>query len=284
MEVLRALAALCEPPGPESARLASLLELGEAPTEEDWSDLFVFQLPPYASIYLGADGRIGGEARDRIAGFWRALGLDPPAECDHLAVMLAFYAELGEHETTADDDTTRRRWHHARSAFFWEHLSSWLPPYLTKLGLVAPPFFHRWGALVGGVLGAETQRLPSPPEEPLHWRQAPVLADPRVAGSRVFLESLLTPLASGLLLTRADLERAARELGLALRVGERRFLLETLLAQEPAAVLAWLEDEGKAWHARLAAPRPNGPATGSLWLERAVASIELLTTLAAEAG
>ena len=35
---------------------------------------------------------LGGEARDRIAGFWRALGLVPPPEPDHLAVMLGLYA------------------------------------------------------------------------------------------------------------------------------------------------------------------------------------------------
>lgn len=263
--------------------MASLLELGEVPAEAEWSDLFVFQLPPYASIYLGADGRIGGEARDRIAGFWRALGLDPPTECDHLAVMLAFYAELGEHEARAAEDAERRRWRHVRAAFLWEHLSSWLPPYLVKLDLVAPAFFRRWGRLVGSFLGAESES-PSPPEEPLHWREAPLLADPRAAGSRTFLDSLLTPLASGLLLTRADLERGAGELGLALRVGERRFLLETLLAQEPAAVLTWLEAECESWHARLAAPRPDGLATGSFWLERTAATAALLGTLAAEAG
>ena len=62
------------------------------------TDLFVFQLQPYASVYLGAEGMLGGEARDRIAGFWRALGASPPSEPDHLATMLALLRRSGERE------------------------------------------------------------------------------------------------------------------------------------------------------------------------------------------
>ena len=52
--------------------------------------------PPYASVYLGPDGALGGEGADRAAGFWRASGLTPPAEPDHLTALLALYASLGE--------------------------------------------------------------------------------------------------------------------------------------------------------------------------------------------
>lgn len=281
MEVLRALAALAEPPGPESARLAELLALGDAPAEDDWSALFLFQLYPYASVYLDADGRIGGEARDRIAGFWRALGLSPPPECDHLASMLAFHAELDDRARAAAGDD-RHRWLHVQRAFLWEHLLSWLPAFLTKLDQVAPPFYGRWGALLGAVLGEEARRLERPGEEPLHWRACPALTDPRAAGGRAFLESLLAPLVSGLILARADLERAARDLGLALRVGERRFLLETLLGQAPKPVLDWLAAECAGWRELLAATRADGLTAGDHWLDRAAATTDLLRSLSLE--
>ena len=96
MEIFRALGALLEPPSPGHERLAAALELGPLPPAADHTDLFDFQLYPYASVYLGAEGMLGGEARDRIAGFWRALGLTPPPEPDHLAVMLGLYAGLCE--------------------------------------------------------------------------------------------------------------------------------------------------------------------------------------------
>ncbi|MGB6001692.1 MAG: molecular chaperone TorD family protein, partial [Thermoanaerobaculia bacterium] len=122
MEVFRALASLIEPTGPESQRLADLLELGPLPDGPQLSELFLFQLYPYASVYLGAEGMMGGEARDCIAGFWRALALDPPAEPDHLAVMLALYARLAELEDAAEDNRQREAWRQARRAFLWEHL------------------------------------------------------------------------------------------------------------------------------------------------------------------
>src|SRR2546423_4691638 len=95
MEIFRALAVLAEPPErPEVARLAELLDLGELPSASDYTETFVFQLYPYASVYLGAEGMLGGEARDRVAGFLAALGHTPPPEPDHLTVLLATYAQL----------------------------------------------------------------------------------------------------------------------------------------------------------------------------------------------
>jgi hypothetical protein len=38
----------------------------------------VLNCPPYAAVYLGAEGGFGGEAADRVAGFWRAIGVPPP--------------------------------------------------------------------------------------------------------------------------------------------------------------------------------------------------------------
>ena len=64
MELFRALAVLAEPPTLRSARVAEALELGVLPTAEEYTELFIFQLCPYASVYLGAEGMIGGEANE----------------------------------------------------------------------------------------------------------------------------------------------------------------------------------------------------------------------------
>ena len=73
VELLRVLAVLAEPPSPEYARVAEAAGLGPAPTASEHGDVFLFQLYPYASVHVGAEGMMGGEARDRLAGFWRAL-------------------------------------------------------------------------------------------------------------------------------------------------------------------------------------------------------------------
>ena len=65
MELFRSLAVLSEVPSPESEIAAAALELGSLPSRAEYTDLFEFQLYPYASVYLGDEGMMGGEARDR---------------------------------------------------------------------------------------------------------------------------------------------------------------------------------------------------------------------------
>lgn len=263
MELLRALAAYCEAP---TAAVAAALELPPL-TAAEHTELFGLQLYPYASVYTGAEGMLGGDARDRVAGFWRALGATPPAEPDHLAALLGLHAAL------AGEAGERAR--HARHALLWEHLLSWLPPWLARLGELAPPSCAAWASLLGDVLLADAVELGPPVRTPLHLR----LATPPGG-----VEALLAPVRSGVILTRTDLGRAARELGLGLRQGERRFILEALVAQEPAAVLDWLAQEAARQAAsNRAAPAPWRPAT-ERWMSRAESTAATLSHLAREAS
>src|ERR1043165_5630262 len=110
MELFRALAVFAEPPeGPEVARLAALLNLGEPPSASEYTETFVFSLYPYASVYLGAEGMLGGEARARVAGFLSALGETPPPEPDHLSTLLATYARLSAAHESEDAGGDERR-------------------------------------------------------------------------------------------------------------------------------------------------------------------------------
>ena len=313
-ELFRALGALSETPHPELQPIADLLDLGPLPGRAAHGELFLFQLYPYASVYLGAEGMMGGEAADRIAGFWRALGQTPPAESDHLAVLLGLHARLGELEEQAADRPARERWRHARAAFLWEHLLCWLPIFLLKLGDlggiggsgppgssgraigvsgqtaeagesgVADPFYLRWAALLGDALRAETAVLPLPegPERlPLHLRAAPACIDPRRDGPEGFLASLLSPARTGMVLARADLARAARDLGLGLRLGERRVMLRAMLDQDPGPVLGWLAGEAASWAGRHLPEVHVSPSLAAWWHERGAATARLLRELQA---
>jgi TorA maturation chaperone TorD len=285
VELFRALGALSETPHPELQEVADLLELGPLPTRAAHGDLFLFQLYPYASVYLGAEGMMGGEAGDRIAGFWRALGQTPPPEPDHLALMLGLHARLGDLVSEAADGPARDRWRHARGAFLWEHLLSWLPVFLGKLAQlegVADPFYLRWAALLRDALREEAEALGQPARLPLHLREAPDLADPRRDGPRAFLASLLSPVRSGVVLVRADLARAARDLGLGLRPGERRVVLEALLDQDAAAALAWLSMEATAWAGRHRPEAHFAAELAAFWQRRAEATARLVSELRAD--
>lgn len=280
MELFRALAVIAEPPTKEAAVVAEALKLGELPTADEFTELFIFQLYPYASVYLGAEGMMGGEARDAVAGFWRALGQVPPAEADHLSVMLALYARLAELETEENEAARRASWRSARKAFLWEHLLSWLPVYLSKLAGIAPPFYRHWGELLMKALLAEALALGQQESLPLHLREATGLVDPRGdEGIEGFQQSILTPVRFGGILTRADLTRAARKVGVGLRMGERKFILKALFAQDALGIFDWLIKEAARWQTLHRRKRETLGVISEVWEKRAEAASALLKEL-----
>lgn len=279
-ELFRALGVLCEPPSAGTEAIADALGIeAPLPPETEWTELFCFQLYPYASVHLGAEGMLGGEARDRVAGFWRALRLDPPQEPDHLATLLVFYAQLTAWEQAADEQAVRQLGRRARSALLWEHLLSWLPPYLARVEALGHPFYAGWARLLKAALAREAEEVGPPCRQPLHLREAPPLLDPRLEGGESLLTGLLAPVRSGLILARADLGRAADELGLGLRAGERAYVLRGLLDQDAPGTLRWLADEADR-HRRSHLQQPSSfePCT-SHWADRAGATAAMLAEL-----
>lgn len=300
-DLVRTLGVLVEPPGPDHAGLWELLGL-DAPSAADHTDLFVLQLYPYASVHLGEEGGLGGEARDRIAGFLRALGGSPPTEPDHLSVLLGAYATLLDREAaeaaesasggespvdvpgTATSDPLAGPWARARATLLVEHLLSWLPGYLDRVRDLGAPAYRGWAELLDEVLEREAARTPTAADLlPAHLEHAPGLSDPRDGDVAAFLEGLLAPVRFGVTLTASDLARAAEDLGLGRRVGERRFVLRALLDQDTPGLLGWLagaarsvaDARGDAWHANT--------ATGHWWRRRAADSAALLSSLADDA-
>lgn len=281
MELVRALATLVEPPSADRRALEDAIGLARSPSAEEHTDLFVLQLPPYASIYLGAEGMIGGEARDRVAGFWRALRLHPPAEPDHLTALLGLHATVSELAAAETEPARRVLAERAAAALFWEHLASWLPVYLRRAGELFDGPQRQWAALLGAVLAADAERWGPPAGIPRHLGDTGPVVEEDVQRDRI-VRAVLTPVRSGLVLTRADLRRAGRELGLGLRLGERAFVLAALLDQDARATVRWIALEAQRQargHRRLAASLR--PVT-RLWTERAEVTARLLIGLAGE--
>jgi hypothetical protein len=285
VELIRALGVLSEAPGSEHVRLAELLELGDAPDPESYANVFLLQLYPYSSVYVGSEGMLGGEARDRVAGAWTALGRTPPAEPDHLGALLGLYAALAEHSETESDPAERALWGAAASGFLWEHLLSWAIPYLRRFEGIGSPAYGAWARLLADTLLDEGQRHGPPATLPLHLRCAPALEDPRDSGSDAFLSGLLAPVRSGMVMTRADLARGAGEIGLGLRLGERRFALEAFFSQDAPRTLEWLSGEADAWtRLHVEGSEGLGPIA-DFWSARARATGDLLQSLSeSEAG
>jgi hypothetical protein len=195
----------------------------------------------------------------------RVLRVTPPAEPDHLATLLSLYASLVEGQHARAD-----LWAGARKALLWEHLLSWLPPYLDKVAETGVPAYARWAGLLAAALADEAAELGPQDRLALHLRAAPDEVD------EDFIAWLLAPVRSGIVITRSDLGVAARALDLGARPGERRFVLRSLLGQDADATLGWLAVEARRWAARHLRWEPVTGGVARFCADRAMsASLEL---------
>jgi len=283
-DVLRVLGSFVEPPEARHFALAEALRLPAPDSLNEWRVLhtraFIDQCHPYASVYAGPEGAIGGEAMARIGDFQRTIGAQPCPEPDHLTVLMGCYARLCE---IAGEDTRAR---HPRRVMLWEHLLSWLPPYLLGVCRSAPEPYAQWGRLMLEVFQAEAQASGEPESLPLHLSAAPPFEDEAGFMSRdAFLAALLTPVRSGLVITQHDLSLAAQLLNVSPGFGGRRFLLQTLIGQKTGPALRWLACEARrqadAYAHEMATPL--GDVAG-FWRRRALATADALNSMESTVG
>jgi hypothetical protein len=156
-----------------------------------------------------------------------------------------------------------------QASLFWEHLHPWLPAYLEAVTDGPAPALAAWAVLLRHLIAAEAARQPAMPALPLALRAAPpgVEANPQ-ADSRTMAEALTIPVRSGMILTRHRVALGARQAGVGLRIGERRFTLRAMLEQDPPGTLAWLAAEAFRWQRRHQA-RAGADPTAPWWADRA---------------
>jgi hypothetical protein len=275
-ELLRALGAVADSPA-DACAVGRVLGLPDLDSHQH-TEAFVLNCPPYASVYLGPDGALGGEGTDRVAGFWRAIGISPPAEPDHLTALLSLYASLGLAAAGSRRAATAAALARCRAVLMREHLQPWLPAYLDAVAGLAVPALTAWARLTRTAIAAEAGAHPAAGRLPLSLRAAP--APPAVGGSPDdLISALLIPSRSGIILTRSRLADGAGKAGVGHRIGERRFTLQAMLDQDPAATLTWLCGESARW-ARRHASHPPCPVS-RWWAHRAEHTASVLRELTA---
>lgn len=263
-ELVRALGSLADAPSAAVAAAVGFDGIDAA----DHTEVFAFQAPPLASFYLDATGMLGGEVAARVGGFWEALGYPIPEQPDHLAALLGLYVALGDREE--DSDGARRLMlAQARRALWHEHLLPWVGVLTDVVRSLGFPTWTEWADLLDGVLteqaveeeGGLSRHLVAAP---------PPLDDPRD------VQALVTPVRSGLVITRADLVRCARASGLGVRLTGRLPTLRMLLDQAAGPTGEWLVQHAREWierHER----RPASPDVASFWTGRAGNTLRILT-------
>ena len=271
-ELLRALGAVAGDPADARTAAGALGLPGCGDAEH--ADVFVLNCPPYASVYLGAEGRLGGEGADRVAGFWRAIGIDPgPGEPDHLTSLLSLYAHLGEAAAESRTARTAAALGQMRQALFDEHLWPWLPGYLSAVTDLGVGALVAWAELTLRVVKRERGGT-GPDGLPLALREAPAPVDAD-GGLDELLGGLVAPVRSGLILTRRAVAAGAGQVGAGHRIGERRFALRAMLESEPDRTAGWLGQEAARWSQRHLGIAAGDPVQ-RWWADRATATAAVL--------
>lgn len=284
MEVYRALGLLIEAPAEGHPAVAAALDLPPVPDGAIHGTEVAFQRYPYASVYLGEEGKLGGEARNRIAGFWTALGMELPDEPDHLSSLLSLLASLGEAATEETDGAEAALLNQARTALAWEHLHSWCVPYLHSFRTSPPSYYRAWAELTRqAILEALPRSLPGHLPGALGAAADYPLSDPRERdGGSGFVPMLLAPVRSGLVILRSDLADLADSVGLAMRAGERAYALSWFLGQDPGGTLRWLSAFAGRWADGLEEMMEESDLVVAWWADRARRTAALLAELAAD--
>lgn len=274
MELIRALGELAEAPGPEQVRAARMLGLPGEPTRSEYTELFVVQLYPYASVFLSPDGHLGGQVQEHIAAFWRVLREPVPRDPDHIATLFATHAQLIRRTGETFEPYMHELALQMRHAFFWEHVASWMLPFLSRVRELGSPTYRGWALLVGDALEAEAGQVGPPAMLPLQLRNAPPL--PTTGGVDALVDALFSPVRCGCILTRADLSRCARDLGMSTRVAERRYTLKSLLTRDWARVSSWLAGESLRQADQLKSAPPVFSEIIDHWAQRGLALSNML--------
>jgi TorA maturation chaperone TorD len=204
----------------------------------DHYDLFGLNVFPYASFFLDASGRLGGPVTDLVRHQLQRVSLAPDDDAesaDHLGHELAYLALLAgaEADARADGvDAEVQRMQHVQRQFLDGHLLWWLPPFVRAVRQHKQPFYatladltwdlvvdHR-AALSGPPAGTITPQPDAPPAD---------LLDDASTGLKDIARVLMTPVWSGLVLSRDSITRLGRSEQLPRGFGDRTQMLTNLL-------------------------------------------------------
>jgi hypothetical protein len=241
--------------GVDERSLARLQQLGWAAPEADLEQLaaehhaaFSLGVFPYAGVFLDASASAGAWD-DRVRHYYARAGFRPVLDelgADHLGIAFAFLSFVTGAQADALDDG-RAAIAASLDPLLAEFLDVCVLSYLPALVCAVEPGF--WATILNealAVIAEHRARLPGPIHPACLLEVGDPLADPHT-GLREITEHLLTPAASGLFASRADIAAWGRAQALPRGFGSRGIMLDNLLRSaveygQLAPLLAALDD------------------------------------------
>jgi len=257
--------------------------------------LLGYNVFPFQSIFLDPQSLLGGPVTDSVLAFYRRVGFGvtfSAESADHAGVELALLAFLCGAEADAWRDGLVQealRMQHWQRRFLDEHLLRWLLPLVFAIHQQQQPFYSALAELTLELALDHRSALGGSAEQDVVGFLPPVpdLLNNEQAGLREIVDYLLTPVFSGLFLSRDDVTRLARRQRLPRGFGTRGQMLTNLLRtaadyESLDRVLTDLQALLEHWRASYAAYLDLAPPVSTIashWLERLAVTQGLLERL-----
>lgn len=223
---------------PELAtHLGSPFEVDEAAA--DHHHLFGFNVHPYQSYFVDPAGLLGGPVAEGVAQAYQLMGFQADLageSADHIGLELGFLAFLCAAEAEALEDgqaAIARQMADHQLVFMGDHLLLWIGPLTLAVGQQGHGFYEALAQVTLDLVQehalALCSRLRRPLADETSLPAAPAILEDEVTGLKEIAEFLLTPVYSGIYLSRDDIGRLARRQAIPRGFGDRRQLLLNLL-------------------------------------------------------
>lgn len=207
----------------------------------DHYNLFVFNIYPNAAIFLDDTRLLGGPITNAYSALYQQNHFlpDSAVEPDHLSQSLAYLAHLSQYEARAlENDQSPGYYQNQQHHFLKNHLLPWLIPCTIAIQQENHPFYTQLTNLTLA-LTADHNAILQPINQPAGDQPSTQSTSYPITNYQLpFTNSttlrdiarfLITPIYSGIYLSRSAITRLARRLNLPHGFGSRDQMLQTLL-------------------------------------------------------
>lgn len=257
----------------------------------DHFHLFGMNVYPNAAMYLDSGGVLGGSVNAAVLAAYDQIGFSsfPEAEgADHIGSELAFLAHilnLREKFRSGSASTDQ-----VAAGLLGNHLLWWLPVFAHAVIRQGHPVYTDAVRLIQAKVFETANELSVSPGQPENVREPEnLLADPETRLKDI-ARYLLTPVYSGMLLTRDRIAAAGRAFRLPRGFGDRLQIMHNLLRtavdyELVPDLLGAFETETNAWQTHyesLSQTYPDFSPVADFWLRRLASSRRLLQEIRVE--